>query len=115
MKVLTISHLSIASHEETQAGYGGKAFHKPTSALVNMGCDIQVVSPVPLTFFPVQYLANKWKFYSQISQYKTVDNVEVYHPRYLLFPKSFLLSCSGCFMYYGIFMLITLFLMGMQV
>ena len=101
MKILAISHLSIVSYE-TPSGYGGRAFHKPTSALVSMGCDVQVVAPVPFVPFSVRYLANKWKLYSKISRYETVDNVGVYHPRFVSFPKSFLLSCSGYLMYYGI-------------
>ena len=101
MKILSISHLYLVP-PKTPSGYGGKAIHEPTIVLGTMGCDVQVIAPVPFTPFPVKYLSNKWNAYSKIPAFETVDNVKVYHPRYISLPRSLLISYSGYLMYFSL-------------
>jgi len=101
MKILSISHLYLVP-PKAPSGYGGKAIHEPTIALGAMGCEVRVIAPVPFTPFPVKYLSNKWNVYSQIPAFEIVDNVKVYHPRYISVPRSLLNSYSGYLMYFSL-------------
>ena len=46
---------------------------------------IKVVAPVP--WYPPIKFPRKWYHYSQIPKHEYIDNIEVYHPRYLVTPK----------------------------
>ncbi len=60
-----------------------------------------VISPVPLSTFPIKYFSKKWFDYSRIPLREKIDNIEIYHPRYIEFPKNLFLSSSGFRMYSG--------------
>jgi len=98
MKVLEISHMYPLFYDLNN----GIAIHKQIKKIKNKRYEILVISPIPWTPFPAKYMTNKWKLYSKIPKYKVIEDVEVYHPRYLTFPKSYFLSSSGIRMYYGI-------------
>jgi teichuronic acid biosynthesis glycosyltransferase TuaC len=100
MKVLGLSHLCLVPYE-WPSGYGGKAFHKPVESLVQMGCDVKMVAPVPWSPLPLQYIKKSWKQYSEIGRREYIGNVDVFHPRFISFPKGLFLSFSGMLMYYG--------------
>lgn len=100
MNILSISHLSLVPYDPP-SGYGGKAFHKPTEALVSYGCDVHVVSPVPFSPFPIKNLSKKWKKYSVVPKFENINSVCVFHPRYISFPRSLFMSLSGLLMYYS--------------
>jgi len=61
-------------------------------------CDIKVVAPVP--YFPNIPISSKWKKYSEISHYVKRNDIEIYHPRFPLFPKNILRNKIGLLMYY---------------
>ena len=98
MKVLVLSHM----YPSTFNGIGGIFVHEQVTALVKKGIKVRVVSPVPWTPFPVNHLSAKWRAYSKIPEHTILDGVEVYYPRYLVFPKGFLFTSSGERMYRGI-------------
>jgi len=98
MKILVISHMYPSTFNEI----GGIFVHKQVKALAAKGVEIQVISPVPWTPFPINYFKSKWKKYSEIPQKVIHEGIEVYYPRYLEFPKSLFFASSGIRMYKGI-------------
>lgn len=48
------------------------------------GCQVKVVAPVP--YYPPIRTGKRWRF-SQVASREVIDDVEVYHPRYLMIPK----------------------------
>ncbi|MCU6396786.1 hypothetical protein KW820_22930, partial [Enterobacter quasiroggenkampii] len=94
MKVLVISHM----YPNTMNEMAGIFVHKQVKALMNEGCEVKVVSPIPLAPFPLGLISSKWKKYSEIPKNRILEGVEIYHPRYLEFPKGILFSKSGYFM-----------------
>jgi glycosyltransferase involved in cell wall biosynthesis len=101
MRILSISHVALTTYDFS-GGFGGAAFQKPTSELIKMGCDVQVIAPVPLAPFPINHFSNKWLIYSNIPMFEKIEGVNVFHPRYLSFPKAFMSYCAGYLMFIGI-------------
>lgn len=98
MKILEISHLYPVYYDP----FLGMAIHKQVKHIKKLGCEVKVICPTSWTPFPVKYLNKKWKNYSDIPIYNVIDDVEVYYPRFIDFPKKYFLSSSGVRMYYGI-------------
>lgn len=98
MKVLVISHMYPSNFNPMS----GIFVHEQVKALINNGCEVKVVSPVPWAPFPLQHLNKKWKLYSEIPNKTDLEGVEVYYPRYIEFPRGFLFHKSGEFMFNGI-------------
>jgi len=98
MKVLEISHLYPVPYDPLL----GIAMHKQIKALKNEGCEVLVVSPIPWAPFPIKYMSNKWKLYSKVSNHKIIEDIEIFYPGFLVFPKAYFLASSGIRMYYGI-------------
>jgi len=98
MKVLEISHLYPVPYDPLF----GIAMHKQIKTLKNKGCEVLVISPIPWTPFPIKYMSNKWRLYSKVSTHKIIEDIEIFYPRYLVFPKAYFLASSGTRMYYGI-------------
>lgn len=98
MKVLVISHMYPSSFNEV----GGIFVHGQVKALVAKGIEVQVISLVPWTPFPINYLSSKWKSYSNIPERTVYEEINVWHPRYLTFPRSLFFTSSGQRMYLGI-------------
>lgn len=98
MKVLVISHMYPSSFNEI----AGMFVHEQVKALVAKGVEIQVVSPVPWTPFPINYLSSKWKKYSAVPEKAVYEGINIWYPRYLTFPRAWLFASSGQRMYLGI-------------
>lgn len=98
MKVLVISHMYPSVFNEMS----GIFVHHQVKALVAKGIKVQVVSPVPWAPFPVNHLSSKWKSYSNIPERTVYDGINLWHPRYLTFPRAWFFSSSGQRMYRGI-------------
>jgi len=98
MKILVISPMYPSSFSEIT----GRFIHQQIRERVKQGCDIKVISPVPLSPFPVRYLSAKWRAYSQAPAKMVWDGIEVYYPRFLQFPRSMFFASSGKRMYSGI-------------
>ncbi|HGE71772.1 TPA: glycosyltransferase family 4 protein, partial [Candidatus Poribacteria bacterium] len=98
IKILTISHMWPVPYDKLN----GIVVYKQTKELLNQGYDIKVISPIAWTPFPVKYINSKWKAYSDVPERTVYDSIEVFHPRYLSFPKALFMSSSGYRMYYGV-------------
>jgi len=103
MKVLVISHMYPSTFNEI----AGIFVHEQVKALVNKGADVQVVSPVPWTPFPINYLSSKWKNHGAIPERAIWEGINVWYPRYVSFPRSWFFASSGQRMYLGIKELVT--------
>ncbi len=82
IKVLTFSSLFPNSIQPNNA-----IFVKNRMSAVCRHCpvELKVVAPVP--YFPPLKRFRKWYTFSQIPGYEIQDEVEVFHPRYLVTPK----------------------------
>ena len=98
MKVLVLSHM----YPSTFNKVAGVFVHEQVKALVEKGVEIQVISPVPWTPFPINLMSQKWKAYSEIPAESVWDGIKVWHPRYLTFPKACFFASSGQRMHRGI-------------
>lgn len=97
MKILVISHMYPSPVNPVYGIY----IHQQVKALQTKGCDIKVVSPVPLAPFPFNKI-KKWSKYSEVPTRAVIDGIEVYYPRYIEFPKGYLHTYTGQLMYRGI-------------
>lgn len=98
MKILAISHSYPVPYDK----FNGIAIHKLIKELVNQGCEVRVISPQPWTPFPINRLRGEWHHYSKVPEKMEWDDIKVYYPRYLTFPKALFSASSGTRMYYGI-------------
>jgi len=81
---------------------GGIFVHQQVKELKKQGCEVIVISPVPWTPFPIKYLSQKWRKYSEIPKKEILDGIEIYYPRYLTFPRALFFTSSGKRMHWGI-------------
>ena len=98
MNILIISHMYPSTFNEVN----GIFVHQQVEELREQGCEVKVVSPVPWTPFPINYISKKWKKYSEIPQKMVWEGIEIYYPRFVSFPKSLFFASSGSRMYKGI-------------
>lgn len=98
MKVMVISHMYPSSINPTY----GIFIHKQVNALQSQGCEVKVISPVPYAPWPLPLLRKKWDQYASMPRQEFIAGVEVFYPRYVEFPKSYLRGHSGFFMYLGL-------------
>ena len=98
MKILVITHMYPSTFNEI----GGIFVHEQVKALVSKGVKVQVVSPVPWTLFPINYLSSKWKKYNTIPVKRVYEGINIWYPRYVTFPRAWFFASSGQRMYLGI-------------
>lgn len=98
MKILVISHMYPSTFNEI----GGIFVHEQVKALVSKGVEVQVISPVPWTPFPINYLSSKWENYSTIPVRRVYEGINIWYPRYVTFPRAWFFASSGQRMYLGI-------------
>lgn len=98
IKILVLSHM----YPSPSRPIAGIFVHEQVQALVKQGCEIMVVSAVPLAPFPLNRLRKKWRDYSLIPSRDVLDGVEIHYPRYLSFPANILFEYAGSLMHLGI-------------
>jgi hypothetical protein len=98
MKALIISHMYPSSLNEAY----GIFVHEQVKALSGERVEIQVVSPVPFSPFPLNLVNRKWKAYSELPKAEFWEGIKVHRPRYLAFPKGLFFESSGYRMFEGI-------------
>src|SRR3712207_4697101 len=91
MKVLVISHMYPSNFNHMS----GIFVHQQVKALVENGCEVKVISPIPWTPFPLNKMSEKWRGYSNIPDKEVIDSIEVFYPRYLEFPRGIMFHKSG--------------------
>lgn len=103
MKILVLSHMYPSIFNNVY----GIFVHEQVKALIDLGIEVKVISPVPWAPFPINIISEKWKKYSLIPKYENRENVSVWYPRYITFPKALFLQSSGERMYKGTKILVT--------
>ncbi|UZQ49328.1 glycosyltransferase [Clostridium kluyveri] len=95
--ILIISHM----YPSPSNSVLGIFVHKQVQKLINEGCKVKVICPVP---YVPSFLGiiKKYKAYIDIPAKIFLDGVEVFYPRYIEFPRGVFLQYSGIFMYLGI-------------
>ncbi|MGC9023241.1 MAG: glycosyltransferase [Chloroflexia bacterium] len=78
------------------------AIHRQICALAKLGCMQKVISPAPWVPWPFRHLSAKWRGYSEVPAREVRDGVEVYIPRYAVFPRAIWLASSGWRMYWAV-------------
>lgn len=76
--------------------------HEQAKALASKNIEIKVISPQPWAPFPINRMNKKWKAYSEIPYRQIREGIEVFYPKYLEVPGSYLGHYSGESMYLGI-------------
>ena len=77
--------------------------YEQLKALLKVGrVDIQVLSPVPLSPFPITQISEKWNLYSKVPRESIRDGIKVWHPRYIRLPGSKFHGPSGFTMHKSI-------------
>jgi len=97
-RILAISHLYPVPHDE----FHGLFVHQQMKGLINQGYEVKTIAPVAWGPFPINHMSRKWKAYSEVPEYAVMDGIEVFYPRYLVFPKAFFFASSGSRLYHGI-------------
>lgn len=98
MKILVISHMYPSPSNPTN----GIFVHEQVKALIQQGCEVKVISPVPYAPFPLGLINEKWNRYANIPKQAVIDGVEIFYPRYLEFPGAMFYEYSSHLMYLGI-------------
>lgn len=98
MRILIISHM----YPNTSNRVAGNFVHEQVKELITNGHDVTVISPTPYTPLPFRFLKKRWKKIAEIPKKEIYEGVEIYFPRYVLFPKLIFENLSGIFMYLGI-------------
>lgn len=98
MKVLVISHMYPSTFSEIE----GIFVHQQVKELQKQGCEVKVISPIAWSPFPIKHFSRKWKRYSKVPHKLTWEDIDIYYPRFLQFPKSLFFASSGRRIYSGI-------------
>lgn len=98
MRILCLSNLYPNPGQELR----GIFVRSQVMDLTRLGCDVKVVAPVPLAPAPLRLFKNRWRIYGQIPENEVSEELEVFHPRYLLLPRNWLFEYSGWFYYHAI-------------
>lgn len=87
MKVLLTSHL-FPNRVEPISG----VFIKEQVDFLRRECEIKVVAPVP--WFPPVGGFGRWSQFNEVPWRRELDGIEVFHPRYLIFPRMAVISIA---------------------
>ena len=97
MKILILSHM----YPNKSNPVSGIFIHNYAKALLNAGCKVGVVSPVP--YSPkILWFNKKWKKYGEVPKFDTIDKIPVYYPRYIRLPGKWFHCLSSYTIYLGI-------------
>ncbi|AEE95572.1 glycosyltransferase family 4 protein [Mahella australiensis] len=98
MRILILSHMypSPTNH------ISGTFVHQQAKALTALGHDVKVVSPLPWMPRWSALLAKRAKKYVEVPMRYSLDGIEVYFPRYIIFPKHMFFEYSGDWYYNAI-------------
>ena len=86
MKILVLSTM----YPNSVMYLSGIFVHEQVKALSKVGVEVKVIAPVPYSPFPLKHFSKKWSLYSEIPQFEIIDEINVYHSRYLAIPRGIL-------------------------
>ena len=61
--------------------------HEQVKALKELGYNITVIAPIPISPWFLGIFMRKWKLYREIPILENIESVSVYHPRYFALPN----------------------------
>lgn len=88
IKVIILSHLF-----PTNLNRSKNIFIKEEVQFLSKRCNVKVIAPVP--YFPPLPLFKNWYKNRLIDRYETIGEIEIFHPRYLTFPRALLFPLVG--------------------
>lgn len=91
MNVLFLSGLYPTNYDPTR----GVFVHEQARNLVEQGCNIKVVSPIPYTPPLLNRLVGRWNALSNVPHRQIWEDMEAYYPRYIGFPRNLFFEYSG--------------------
>jgi len=91
IKVLHITHLYPRYYDPSH----GIAIKKQIDALKEKGLEQKIISPVAYSPFPINCMKAKWRAYANEPTYRVIDDIDVFYPRFISFPKALFFSSSG--------------------
>ena len=97
MKILVLSHMYPSSFNPV----AGIFVHEQVKELTRQGQDVRVISPVPWAPWFLGF-KKKWREYRKIKRQEVINNIKVYHPRFITFPRAFLFSLTGHTYWWGV-------------
>ena len=97
MKIIVVSTL----YPNSQIYSSGIFVHEQVKELLKLDVDINVIAPVPFIPLLISWLSERWKLIRKIPSFEKIDNVKIYHPRYLAFPKGYLRNFWSYTLYWG--------------
>jgi glycosyltransferase involved in cell wall biosynthesis len=95
VKILTFTTLF---PNQKRADFGLFVYQRVSHLAVGTGALAKVIAPVP--YFPSWVHSNRWGVYAQIPYKERFGDLDVYHPRYPLFPGLFM-PLHGFLMFLG--------------
>jgi len=69
--------------------------HEQVKELIKLGVKVSVIAPIAYSPKIFSVLKKKWYEYSKIPYHEIIDNVKVYHPRFLAVPNGYLKGYWG--------------------
>lgn len=88
MKILVLSHLFPHNLDHSK-----NIFVEEQVRFLSKRVEIKVISPIP--YFPPLKFFKSWYQLRSIERFEIRNNIEVFRPRYLIFPRGFLYAISG--------------------
>lgn len=98
MKILIISHM----YPTIVNNVKGIFVHEQVKELIKRGSEVKVIAPIPYVPPGFSILSSRWKLFNLIPDKDKIENVDVYYPRYVAYPRNFRLHDSGIRMYRAI-------------
>ena len=98
MRVLVVSTL----YPNSQIYSSGIFVHEQVKELIKLGVEITVIAPVPNVPILLSSFSEQWKLIKKIPRFEKIDNVNIYHPRYLAIPGGYLKNYWSYTLYLGV-------------
>lgn len=86
MRILVLSTL----YPSSIVYMSGIFVHEQVKALVKLGIEVKVIAPVPYVPFFLRRVNNKWSLYDKIPSIELIDEIEIYHTKYIALPNGVL-------------------------
>ncbi|MDZ7765242.1 MAG: glycosyltransferase [Melioribacteraceae bacterium] len=86
MKVLVLSSM----YPNNKVYLSGVFVHEQVKELMKLGVDIDVIAPIPYSPPLFQNIKTKWSLLKEVPEKEKIDNVRIFHPRYLAIPGGLL-------------------------
>lgn len=83
MKVLVLSSM----YPNSKVYLSGVFVHEQVKELLKLNVKVDVIAPIPYSPPLLQKLKKKWSSLKQVPEVEEIENVRIFHPRYLAIPS----------------------------